>query len=132
MSRPLAPVFRGPIVARLGRKEPPPSQLGGPGKTPLSAWFSAVPGGFGRASWSAQRCEFSACFCWARRRPCQGPARLAVLPRITKAVCGGGGSDQSQVNVASGNHAIPASSHRVGVTSDGAENPPRLRVTNGE
>ena len=25
-------------------KEPPPSQPGGPGKTPVSAWFSAVAG----------------------------------------------------------------------------------------
>src|SRR5262245_64593112 len=35
-----------------------------------------------------------------------------------EAVCGGAGGDQSQVNVASGNHAIPARGHRIGVTSD--------------
>src|ERR1043166_3221172 len=51
---------------------------------------------------------------------------------IHKAVRGGGGSDKSQITVANGNHAIPGRSHRVGVTSDGAENAPRLRVTYGE
>ena len=45
-----------------------------------------------------------------------------------KAVCGGGGSDKSQITVANGNHAMPGRSDRVGVTSDEAENAPRLRV----
>ena len=45
-----------------------------------------------------------------------------------EAVCGGGGSDESQLTVANGNHAIAGRSHRVGVTSDEAENAPRLRV----
>ena len=112
----------------------PPSQLGGPGKPPLSAWFSAAPGGLGRASWSAYRGESSACFCSARRRPCQGdcPVRLAVLPRSTKAVCGGGGSDQSQLTVANGKHAIRQGVTGTVVTNDEAENAPRLRVANGE
>ena len=48
----------------------------------------------------------------------------------TEAVCGGVGRDK--VTVANGNHAIPGRGHRVGVTSDGAENAPRLRVANGE
>jgi hypothetical protein len=46
----------------------------------------------------------------------------------SKAVCGGGGSDQSRITVANGNHAIPGRSHRVGVTSDEAEDAPQLRV----
>jgi len=66
-------------VARVGSKEPLASQVGGPGRIPLSAWFSAVGGGVGRASWSAHRGEFAAGFCSARRRPCRGhrPVRLA-------------------------------------------------------
>src|ERR1700730_6291594 len=51
---------------------------------------------------------------------------------MPEAVCGGGGSDQSPITVANGNHAIPGRSLRVGVTSDEAENAPRLRVTYGE
>jgi hypothetical protein len=43
-----------------------------------------------------------------------------------EAVCGGVGKDK--ITVANGNHAIPGRSHRVGVTSDEAENAPRLRV----
>lgn len=46
-----------------------------------------------------------------------------------------GGSPTRQrgkIPVANGNHALPGRSHRVGVTSDGAENAPRLRVTYGE
>jgi hypothetical protein len=46
----------------------------------------------------------------------------------SKAVCGGGGSDQSRITVASGNHAIPGRIHRAGVTSDEAEDAPQLRV----
>src|SRR5262245_11455613 len=42
------------------------------------------------------------------------------------------GSRQGQVSVTNGNHALPGPSHRVGVTSDEAENAPRLRVANGE
>src|SRR5262249_1169863 len=42
------------------------------------------------------------------------------------------GSRQGQVSVTNGNHALPGQSPRVGVTSDGAENAPRLRVANGE
>ena len=49
-----------------------------------------------------------------------------------EAVCGGGGSDKSPITVANGNHTIPGRSHRVGVTSDEAENAPRLTVTYGE
>ena len=65
------------------------------------------------------------------------PSRAAALSDWLftsglKAVCGGGGSDQSQVSVANGNHAIPARGCRVGVTNDEAENPPRLKVTYGE
>src|SRR6516225_8138225 len=56
--------------------------------------------------------------------PCQRVCR--------KAVCRGGGSEQSQVSVASGNHTLLARSYRIGVTSDEAENTPRLRVTFGE
>ena len=47
-----------------------------------------------------------------------------------EAVCGGVGRDK--ITVANGNHTIPGRSPRVGVTSDGAENAPRLRVTYGE
>src|SRR4051794_3438067 len=47
-----------------------------------------------------------------------------------EAVCGGVGRDKS--TVANGNHAIPERSARIGVTSDEAENAPRLRVTGGE
>jgi hypothetical protein len=100
-----------PGASALRSQGTSPSQLGGPGKTALSAWFSAVPGGFRRASWSAQRGDFSAWYPSARRRPCRGhcPVRLAVLRRSTKAVCGGAGCDLSQVNVANGNHAIAGS-----------------------
>jgi len=49
-----------------------------------------------------------------------------------KAVCGGGGRDESQVSVANGNHTSPGRSHRIGVTSDEAENAPRLKVLYGE
>src|SRR5438128_1813001 len=42
------------------------------------------------------------------------------------------GSRQGQVSVANGNRAILGRSLRVGVTSDEAENAPRLRVTYGE
>src|SRR5436309_14287938 len=52
------------------------------------------------------------------RRPCP------------EAVCGGVGREK--ITVANGNHALPGRGHRVGVTSDGAENAPRLRVTYGE
>jgi hypothetical protein len=31
-----------------------------------------------------------------------------------KAACGGGGSEQSQVSVANGNHTLPARSYRIG------------------
>jgi len=37
-----------------------------------------------------------------------------------------------KVTVANGNHTIPGRSHRVGVTSDEAENAPGLRVTYGK
>src|SRR5204862_5752214 len=47
-----------------------------------------------------------------------------------EAVCGGVGREKN--TVANGNHALPGRSRRVGVTSDGAENAPRLRVTYGE
>src|SRR5579871_4259586 len=51
----------------------------------------------------------------------------AALPR-------GGvrGSRQGKSTVANGNHAFPGRGHRDGVTSDEAENAPRLRVTYGE
>jgi hypothetical protein len=70
-------------------------------------------------------------------RRADSPARAAALTEWLfslglKAVCGGGGSDYSQVSVANGNHAIPGRSLRVGVTNDEAENPPRLKVTYGE
>ena len=42
------------------------------------------------------------------------------------------GSRQGKSTVANGNHALPGRSHRDGVTSDEAENAPRLRVTYGE
>jgi hypothetical protein len=45
-----------------------------------------------------------------------------------EAVCGGGGSDQSRITVANGNHATPGRIRRVGVTSDEAEDAPQLRV----
>jgi len=45
-------------------------------------------------------------------------------------VCGGVG--RGKVTVANGNHTIPGTSHRVAVTSDGAENAPRLKVLDGE
>jgi hypothetical protein len=45
-------------------------------------------------------------------------------------VCGGVGREK--ITVANGNHALSGRSHRDGVTSDGAENAPRLRVTYGE
>src|SRR5262249_43303417 len=47
-----------------------------------------------------------------------------------EAVCGGGGREK--ITGANGNHTIPGRDHRVGVTSDGAESAPRLRVTYGE
>src|SRR5262245_54397309 len=55
-----------------------PQPAWGSCQNPVSAWFSAIPGGFRRASWSAQRGDFSAWFCSARRHPCQGrcPVRL--------------------------------------------------------
>jgi len=56
-------------VTRNLYKEPPPGQVGGPAKTQVSAWFSAVPGGFRRASWSAHTGDFSVWFSSARRRP---------------------------------------------------------------
>jgi hypothetical protein len=43
-----------------------------------------------------------------------------------EAVCGGVGRDK--ITVANGNHTLPGRSHRDGVTSDGADNAPRLRV----
>src|SRR5207248_11358964 len=43
-----------------------------------------------------------------------------------EAVCGGVGRDK--ITVANGNHTIPGRGHRVGVTREGAENAPRLRV----
>ena len=45
-------------------------------------------------------------------------------------MCGGVGRDK--ITVANGNHALPGRSHRVGVTSDEADNAPRLRVGYGE
>jgi hypothetical protein len=51
---------------------------------------------------------------------------------MPEAVCGGGGSDQSPITGANGNHAMPGRDHWVGVTSDEAEDAPRLRVTYGE
>src|SRR5437764_1459053 len=45
---------------------------------------------------------------------------------------GSGGGGREKVTVANGNHALSGQSHRDGVTSDGAENAPRLRVTYGE
>src|SRR5439155_14911382 len=47
-----------------------------------------------------------------------------------EAVCGGVGREK--ITVANGNHTIPGRSPRIGVTSDGAENAPRLRVLYGE
>src|SRR5262249_48952970 len=49
-----------------------------------------------------------------------------------EAVCGGGGSDESQITVANGNHTMPGRSHRIAVTNDEAENAPRLTVPYGE
>ena len=51
---------------------------------------------------------------------------------MSEAVCGGGGRDGSPITVANGNHAIPGRSPRVGVTSEEAEDAPRLRVPCGE
>src|SRR5262249_51588985 len=42
------------------------------------------------------------------------------------------GSRQGRVSVTNGNHAIAGSIRAGRVTSDEAENPPRLRVANGE
>src|SRR4029077_10305071 len=47
-----------------------------------------------------------------------------------EAVCGGVGREK--ITGANGNHALPGRGHRDGVTSDEAENAPRLRVTYGE
>ena len=47
-----------------------------------------------------------------------------------EAVCGGVGGEK--ITVANGNHTMPGRSYRVGVTSDEAENAPRLRVLYGE
>jgi hypothetical protein len=47
-----------------------------------------------------------------------------------EAMCRGVGRDK--ITVANGNHTLPGRSHRVGVTSEGTENAPRLRVTYGE
>jgi len=78
--------------------------------------------------------ELAAFLSWARRRSCQGHCLVgrAALARSNKAVCGGGGSGPSRISVANGNHALPGRSARDGVTSDEAENAPRLKVTYGE
>src|SRR5262249_20922605 len=47
-----------------------------------------------------------------------------------EAVCRGVGREK--ITVANGNHTLPGRGHRDGVTSDGAENAPRLRVFYGE
>ena len=47
-----------------------------------------------------------------------------------EAVCGGVGREK--ITATNGNHTIPGRGHRVGVTSDGAENAPRLKVFYGE
>src|SRR5262249_34576261 len=69
------------------------------------------------------------------------PSTFSTCPRVNsakkergmpEAVCGGGGGDQSPITVANGNHAIPGRSPRIGVTSEEAENAPRLRVPYGE
>src|SRR5438045_1860264 len=49
-----------------------------------------------------------------------------------KAACGGGGSDESPTHCCKREPRDPGRNHRVGVTSDGAENTPQLRVTCGE
>src|SRR5262249_15649719 len=74
---------------------------------------------------------------WASGRGCshrKAPKKrreeeIGVCP---EAVYGGAGSDQSPITVANGNHTIRRRSHRIGVTSDEAENAPRLRVLYGE
>src|SRR6516165_8106908 len=67
----------------------------------------------------------------SHRRPPQKKRRggRRACPR---AVCGGGGSDQSHITVANGNHTMPGRSHGIAVTNDEAENAPRLTVTYGE
>jgi len=63
------------------------------------------------------------------RKEQEGEGDRRACPGV---VCGGGGRDRSRITVANGNRASPGRSPRVGVTSDGAENTPRLRVTCGE
>ena len=57
----------------------------------------------------AHRGDLSAWSPLARRHTCQVhcPVSLAVVDCSTMAVCGGGGSDDSPITVANGNHAIP-------------------------
>jgi hypothetical protein len=65
-------------------------------------------------------------------RPPQKKERKGDRRACPEAVCGGGGSDKSQITVANGNHTIPGRDPRIGVTSEEAEDAPRLRVTYGE
>jgi hypothetical protein len=66
------------------------------------------------------------------RRPPEKKERRGDRRACPEGVCGGSGSDRSPITVANGNHTIPGASHRIGVTSDEAENAPRLKVTYGE
>src|SRR5262245_23804366 len=70
--------------------------------------------------------------CRHRRTPQKREDRRGDRRPCPEAVCGGGGSDKSQITVAHGNHTSAGRSRRIGVTSDGAENAPRLRVLYGE
>src|SRR5215469_18928430 len=56
--------------------------------------------------------------CRHRRTPRKREDRRGNWRPCPEAVCGGGGSDQSPITVANGNHTIAGRSPRIGVTSD--------------
>jgi hypothetical protein len=70
------------------------------------------------------------------RRRAGAPARVTALSdclfSLTPRPCAGEAAVTFHKSMLRAGTTDPGRTHRIGVTSDGAENPPRLRVTNGE
>src|SRR5262249_43078854 len=101
-----------------------------------SARIRGLQGTSPQTGCSARRGDPSAWFCWARRRCCQ--SHCSVLSNclfflVQRRPCAGEAAVINHKSVLqTGTTQSREVSARIGVTSDEAENPPRLRVANGE
>jgi hypothetical protein len=96
-------------VVCVGCEEPPASQFA------QRSEVIYLPGSSRRAGAPARAPALSDWLSFLMPRPCAGEAAVTYHKSMLRT----GTTDPGRI-------------HRIGVTNDGAENPPRLRVTNGE